>query len=264
MPDLQTADATLHYEVEGSGDPITVFAHGLTNSCMELAAFTPFAPGTKVRFCFRGHGHSSLPARGSYRFADFSRDLDEVARATGARNVVGTSLGAGAVVNLLGAQPARFERVVLLLPAALDAPIGDHSLFDRTADLLESLPRDAAIEAILSESGRARNYAANPHLREFDLMLWQDMNPKGVARAIREVTRDVAIDDRDRLREVTAPVMVISREGDAIHPAEVGRTLAGIMPNAELVVLESEEDLMTSIPQLVERVSRFLAAGTSR
>ena len=27
--------------MEGSGAPVTVFAHGLTNSCMELAAFTP-------------------------------------------------------------------------------------------------------------------------------------------------------------------------------------------------------------------------------
>lgn len=259
MPEVITDDATLHVEVEGDGVPVTVFAHGLTNSCRELAAFTPFAPGTKVRFCFRGHGHSSVPPAGSYRFADFARDLDAVAYAYRATNAVGTSLGAGAITHLLGRDPARFERVVFLLPAALDVPLGDHVDFDRTAGFLETLPKEEAIEAILAGSGRLAAYDVQPALRDLDLLLWQDMNPSGVARAIREVVRDVAIDDRERLRAVEAPTLIICREQDAIHPAELGRVLADLMPNAELVMLGSEEELMASIPMLVQRVSRFLA-----
>jgi 3-oxoadipate enol-lactonase len=259
VPQIQNEDVTLHVDIDGAGTPVTVFAHGLTNSCMELAAFTPLAAGTKVRFCFRGHGHSSAPPAGAYSFADFASDLDVVARAYGATNAVGTSLGAGALVHLLGEDPSRFERVVLLLPASLDRPIGDHTMFDRTADLLESLPRDEAIEAILRESGRDRNYERNPGLRESDLLLWQDMLPEGVARSIREVVRDVAIEDRERLRSVIAPALIIAREGDAIHPAGVARDLAQLLPNAQLVMLESEDDLMASIPMLVQRVSAFLA-----
>jgi 3-oxoadipate enol-lactonase len=259
VPEVVTDDVTLHVAVDGSGDPVTVFAHGLTNSCMELAAFTPFAPGTKVRFCFRGHGHSGTPPADRFGFADFARDLDAVARAYGATNAVGTSLGAGAITHLLGEQPDRFARVVFLLPAALDIPIGDHSMFDRTAELLETLPKDEAIETALRESGRAANYDVNPGLRDFDLLLWQDMNPVGVARAIRGVTRDVAIEDRERLRAVTAPALIIAREGDPIHPGDLGRVMADLMPNAELVMLGSEEELMESIPALVQRVSAFLA-----
>jgi 3-oxoadipate enol-lactonase len=260
LPQVEVDDASIHVEVDGDGEPVTVFAHGLTNSCMELAAFTPFAPGTKVRFCFRGHGHSSVPPVGSYGFADFARDLDAVSRAYGATNAVGTSLGAGAIVRLLASDPDRFERLVFILPAALDVPIGS-SLFDRTADLLERLPREEAIEAILRESGRERNYEANPGLRDLDLFLWRDMEPVGVARAIRGIAGDVAIDDRERLRAVTAPTLIVSREGDAIHPAELGRVLGELMPNAELLVLESEDDLLASIPRLVQRVSAFLAPG---
>jgi 3-oxoadipate enol-lactonase len=248
-------------EVEGSGTPITVFAHGLTNSCMELAAFTPMAPGTKVRFCFRGHGHSSVPDPGHYRFADFARDVDMVADAYDATCAFGTSLGAGAITHLVGERPDRFERLVFLLPAALDVPIVDHSMFDRTADLLETLPKDEAIEAILNDSGRAETYEIQPALRDFDMLLWQDMNPVGVARAVREVVRDVAIDDREKLRDVTVPALVIAREGDATHPAEVGRILADLMPNAELIMLRSEEDLLSSIPMLIQRVAAFLAEG---
>ena len=263
MPQVQNGEVTLHVDVDGVGEPVTVFAHGLTNSCVELAAFTPMAPGTKVRFCFRGHGHSSAPPPGAYSFADFASDLEAVATAYSATNAVGTSLGAGAIVSRLADEPERFERIVFLLPASLDRPIGDHSLFDRTAELLETLPRDEAIEAILRESGRERNYDDNPGLREFDMLLWQDMIPAGVARAIRQIVRDVAIDDRERLRAVTAPTLIIAREGDTIHPAEVGRVLTDLMPNAELVMLRSEEDLMMSIPVLVQRVSSFLVGGGS-
>ena len=39
MPEVRNDDATLFCEVEGEGEPVTVFAHGLTNNRNELAAF---------------------------------------------------------------------------------------------------------------------------------------------------------------------------------------------------------------------------------
>jgi 3-oxoadipate enol-lactonase len=225
VPEVVTADGVrLHVETDGAGEPVTVFAHGLTNSCNELAMFTPMLPGTAVRFCFRGHGHSDVPEPGHYRFADFARDLETVADAYGASRAVGTSLGAGAITHLLGERPDRFERIVFLLPAALDVPLASHE--------------------------------------KDDLFLWQDMTPQGVARAVREVVRDVAIPDRELLRAVTAPVLLICREGDSIHPAELGRVLADLLPNDELVMLGSEEELVAAIPDLVRRISAFLSEGS--
>jgi pimeloyl-ACP methyl ester carboxylesterase len=255
MPEVRNGDVTLHVEVDGAGDPVTVFAHGLTNSCRELAPFTPSLAGTAVRFCFRGHGHSSAPDHG-YRFADLASDLDAGARAFGARNAVGTSMGAGAIMSLLEHDPARFERIVMLLPASLDLPFRNPERFDGIADLLESYPKQEAIERIL-EASRER-YEAAPWLRELDLLLWEDMNPVGVARAIREVVRDVSISDRELLRKVEAPVLMICREGDSIHPAALGRILDELFSNSELVTLASEEELIASIPMLVERVRAFL------
>ncbi|HZN42760.1 MAG TPA: alpha/beta hydrolase [Actinomycetota bacterium] len=255
MPEVRNGDVTLHVEIDGEGPPVTVFAHGLTNSCRELAPFTPSVTGTAVRFCFRGHGHSSAPATG-YRFADLASDLDAVARAYGARNAVGTSLGAGAIMKLLEDDPDRFDRIVMLLPASLDVPFRDPGRFDGIADLLETFPRDEAIDRILDIT--AERYVRAPWLRELDLALWEDLNTVGVARAIREVTRDVSISDRELLRKVDAPVMLICREGDSIHPAELGRILVDLFPNAELITLGSEQELIASIPVLVERVRAFL------
>ena len=76
------------------------------------------------------------------------------------------------------------------------------------------LSKDQAIDAILSSPDRVEVYERAPWLREFDMLMWQDMNPQGIARAIREVVRDVAVEDRELLRRVTAPTMIIGREGD--------------------------------------------------
>jgi len=112
----------------------------------------------------------------------------------------GRAVEAGAITNLIAGEPDRFERIVFLLPAALDVPLADHRDFDRTAERLETLSKEEAVEAILTSPDRVELYERAPWLREFDALLWQDMNPQGVARAIREVVRDVAVEDRELLR----------------------------------------------------------------
>lgn len=258
LAQVRTEDAVLHVEVDGSGEPVTVLAHGLTNSCRELAAFTPSVPGTKVRFCFRGHGHSSVP-EGGYRFADFARDLDAVARSYCATRAVGTSLGAGAITSLLAADPARFERIVFLLPAALDVPFEYADRYLKTAELFDGKTREEAIELLIGSPERAATYAQAPWLRDLDRFLMQDLNPGGVARAIREIVFDFPIADRQLLRAVEAPALLICREGDETHPARLGYALGELMPNAELLMFRDETEMVQAIPRLVERVARFLS-----
>jgi 3-oxoadipate enol-lactonase len=260
MSEVLAPDGTrLHTVVEGEGEPVTVFAHGLTNSCVELAAFTPMLVGTKVRFCFRGHAHSGTPEQGHYRFADLASDVDAVATHYGATRAVGTSLGQGAITHLLGEDPDRFEKLVFILPAALDVHLTDFERFDRIADLLETLPTDEAIAQIVAGSGHVDQYDEKPWLRELDMFLWQDLNAVGVARAIRDVTRDVAITDRELLRKVDAPTLILCQEGDELHPLALGEILTDLMPNAELIVIGSEEELFTRLPELIATVDAFLS-----
>jgi 3-oxoadipate enol-lactonase len=259
MAEVMTDDAAIHVEVDGEGDPVTVLAHGLTNSCLELADLTQLMPGTKVRFCFRGHGHSSSPERG-YRFADFARDLDAVADAYGARIAFGTSLGAGAIGHLMVREPDRFDKVVLLLPAGLDRQFQYKERMLRMASLIEGKPQDEAIEAVLSDPERVAGYLEMPWLRDFDRRLLAGLNPEGVPRAIREIIEDRPFDDRERLRALTTPTLVIAREGDIIHPAEVARVIADLMPSAELMMFDDAFQMYAGIPQIVERVRAFIAS----
>jgi pimeloyl-ACP methyl ester carboxylesterase len=259
VPEIVTEDAVLHVEVDGEGDPVSVLAHGLTNSCRELAMLTPLVPGTKVRFCFRGHGHSSSPERG-YRFADFARDLDAVAAEYGAQIAFGTSLGAGAICHLVAREPDRFRKLILLLPAGLDVPFQYKDRMLRTAGLVDGKSREEAIQALLSDPERSANYLEMPWLRDFDRALLAELNPVGVPRAIREVIQDWPLEDRHDMAKVTAPTLLICREGDEIHPAIIGRILVDIMPNAELVMFEDGEHMYRSIPEIVGTVRDFVLA----
>jgi pimeloyl-ACP methyl ester carboxylesterase len=259
VPEVDVGDAVLHVEVDGEGQPVMVVAHGLTNSCRELAMLTPFVPGTKVRFCFRGHGHSSSPATG-YRFADFARDLEGVADACEATVAIGTSLGAGAIGRVVSEQPDRFDKLVFLLPAGLDLPFRYKDRFLRTAGLVEGKSREEAVDSLLTDPERVRNYLEYPWLRDFDRELLADFNPVGVPRAIREVIEDWPIPDRELMRKVEAPTLLICRRGDDIHPAIVGEILAELMPNAELMMFEDGEEMYRSIPMIVARVNALLAA----
>ncbi|HEX9124502.1 MAG TPA: alpha/beta hydrolase [Actinomycetota bacterium] len=257
MAQVVTNDVTLHVEIDGDGEPVTVVAHGLTNNCRELAALTPLLPGTAVRFDFRGHGRSSAPEAG-YRFEDFGRDVEAVADAYGATCAVGTSLGAGAIANLLCREPDRFDRMVWLLPAGLDLPFGFKDRYRSLADELDGKTPEEALEAIVSDPQRVAEYLQTPWKMELDKVMWAHEHPEGVARAIRGVIEDWPVPDRDLLRKVTAPTMLICIEGDDIHPAELGYILHDLLPDSELLMFESQETLFAAIPSIVEKVAVFL------
>ncbi|MEW6059033.1 MAG: alpha/beta hydrolase [Actinomycetota bacterium] len=258
MPHVETEDAVLYVEIDGHGEPTTVVAHGLTNNRNELAALTPLVPGTKLRFDFRGHGRSSAPAAG-YRFEDFARDVDAVAAAYGATCAIGTSLGAGAIANLACREPARFDRMVWLLPAALDRPFPFKDRFLKLAAMIDGKTPEEALEAIVSDPERVAQYVRMPWKLEVDRMMWDHEHPDGVAQALREVIEGWPVPDREMLRNVGAPTLLICAEGDEIHPAELGRILAGLLPNADLMMFRDEAELFGAIPALVRRVGEFLA-----
>jgi pimeloyl-ACP methyl ester carboxylesterase len=151
--------------------------------------------------------------------------------------------------------------MVWLLPAGLDRPFAVANRYHALAGGLEGKSPEEALQAVLNDPDRVSEYLETPWRLEVDRVLWQHDDPDGLARAIHGVVEDWPIPDRELLREVEIPTLVVCIEGDEIHPAELGRLLTSLLPNAELIELESQDELFARIPELVQRVSAFIAGN---
>ena len=245
--------------VTGAGAPVTVAAHGLGASLAETRPLLSGVTGTRVLYAARGHGASALPD-GRFDYRTLGEDLEQVADEHAATRALGVSMGAGALLSLLSRRPDRFERVVLFLPAAIDRPrtdeavrrvgglaaaleAGDRAQVERR--VLEELPGDLHEDRAVQAYARAR--AA--HL----------LTSPGVAVALRALPAVIPVPDRRLLSAVTGEVLLLAQEGDPLHPAQVARELAAVLPRARLVVFDQPGVVFRERGRLRAEISGFLA-----
>ncbi len=243
--------------ISGTGDPVTVFAHGLAGDITGTRPLGSAVAGRRVFFQFRGHGRSDAPP-GPWSFADLARDLRAVADLSGATRAIGVSMGAGALCRLLAETPDRFDRVVLYLPAPLDGvrpPVAAARL-ERLLTAVESGEAAAVAEAVEAEMPPSvRNTPAGwSHLRQRVEQLQRD----GLARELETLWAAPAVPDDAALTAVTAPVLVIGCRGDDVHPVAVAERLAGLLPDARLHVYDRPAVLWHHRADLRTRISAFL------
>jgi pimeloyl-ACP methyl ester carboxylesterase len=240
--------------VTGSGDPVTVAAHGLGASIAETRPLLSGVAGTRVFYAGRGHS-GELPA--PFTYADLGDDLLAVADEHGATRALGVSMGAGALLSVLARQPARFEKVVLFLPGALDKPRQDDAV-RRFAALVSSLEQQdlagvrefvsAEIPADLRE--RAAAY--------IDTRARFMLDAPGIAVGVASLPPVTPVPDRSMLGGVASEVLVLAQEGDALHPAQVARDVAAALPKARLVVFAQPGAVLRERARLRGLITEFL------
>jgi pimeloyl-ACP methyl ester carboxylesterase len=222
----------LEVVVAGSGEPVTVAAHGLGATLAETRPLLSGVAGTRVLYAARGHGASPLPD-GPLGYPLLADDLLAVADAAGAGRALGVSLGASTVLAALARQPERFEAVVLFLPAALDRPRTDAAV-GRLADLRRALDAGDAV-AVAAEVAREVPAAL---LGAPAVQAWARQRAAfllaspGVRAALRDLPDAHPVTDRTALSAVTAEVLLLAQEGDPLHPADIARELAAVLPRA--------------------------------
>jgi 3-oxoadipate enol-lactonase len=52
---------------------------------------------------------------------------------------------------------------------------------------------------------------------------------------------------------ITCPVLILCHEGDSAHPVETARTLARLIPHAQLIVSETQEEALERWPHLLRK-----------
>lgn len=217
----------------GRGEPRTVFAHGLAGSIPTTRPYAAKVPGVRSFLHFRGHGRSPAPD-GPWEYADLAAELWTVADHVGARQALGISMGAGALCAGLVDDPERFDKVVLVLPAAIDAPRQDAAMarFALLATLVEAGDHEGVAQHLLEQEPVAVRTA--PGMRTWARDQAGRLIGTGVGRALPHRT---PVADRAALSAVHAPVLLLAQEDDPAHPAAVARELAEIFPRAVLQVL---------------------------
>jgi pimeloyl-ACP methyl ester carboxylesterase len=223
----------VEYAVLGSGGPVTLFAHGLGGGRSETRPLASKVAGTRVLLSFRGHGGSDA-LDGGWDYDVLADDLRTVADHVGATACVGLSLGGGALLRVLRDDPTRFDRLAFVLPAALDHTRGDGATL-RLHSLGHAIDRgdvDAVTALLLAEvPAQLRERRGVPLLlgrRAQDLV----RRPAPVPRSA-----DRPLSDRSVLSRIVAPTLVIGQEADPLHPVELARELADLLPHASVLSL---------------------------
>lgn len=257
MPFVDGPDGPVEIVVSGRGEPVTVFAHGLASSIDETRPFGSGVRGTRVFLHFRGHGATASPST-PWTYAALTAELLAVADSVGATRGLGISLGGGALLRAAWTDPGRFERLVLVLPAAIDRPRHDQAIARMTAmgAMVETGDAKGLADGLIAEQpvgARGRPDVAVWAHRQAGRLL-----ASGAARALRDLPQQHPLPTVADLSHVGAQCLVIGQEGDTAHPASVARELAGRLPHSRLVVYDDSGLLWAHRDQLRRQIADFL------
>lgn len=253
----------LEYLTLGSGVPSTVFAHGLAGSIGTTRPFGTGVRGRRTFFHFRGHGRSVTP-QNDWTPAALAADLRTVADSVSATRCLGVSLGAAAMCALLADTPDRFERLVFVLPAALDPRSAGSApeVAARYQAMAEAVDRGdvtAVADHLVRQQPDALRDDAVVHAWAREQA--EGLVGSGVARALRTMPGVAPLADRDALQRVAAPALVIAQQEDEIHGVDVARDLTSALGNARLEVLPPGGILWAHRGRVRELIGEFLASA---
>lgn len=243
----------------GSGAPTTLFSHGFGGSIRDTRPFAAGVAGTSAFVHLRGHGGRPSPGPG-WRYADLTEELGAAIAASGATRALGVSMSAGALVRYAIERPWALEKIVMVLPAALDgsptpASRGQQEAAARAKSLVAAGDAEALAAGLAArEPAAVREIpAARSWFLERARTLLTTDQKDGL-----DLPWEAAIDDLSALATVTAPVLVLTHEEDVSHPVSVARSYAEHLPNATLEVLPAGSILWLGRSRVREIVSGFL------
>ena len=260
----------LAYAVSGNGPALLRAPHWITHLEHDAAVWGHLVEAinrrfTLVRFDQRGCGLSDRGAA-EISFEAWVRDLESVADAAQLERfaVLGISQGAAIAVAYAARHPERVSHLILFGGYAVGWAVRELTPHER--EKLETLGK--LIE--LGWSGRDPSLrqvfatqfipgATMERVRAFTELMQHSASTE---TALRIYHAFGAIDVRAEAARVHCPALVLHSTGDHRVPFEAGRSLAGLIPGARFVPLESENHLLLenepAMRKLLDAVDEFL------
>lgn len=236
----------LNYEVTGAEDASVVLLGSSLGTALGMWGPQVGVLAERFRvvaFDHRGHGGSEVPP-GPYTIADLGGDVLELLDELGVEQAsyVGISLGGAVGLWLAENAPDRFHRFALICPPA--DPAANAQMWSERAAQVRAEGTQAIVEATLG-----RWFL--PEFTEVEVVRQQflDTPDEGYAGCCEALA---STDLRAGLADITAPVLLITTDGDASVPPETVIPLASTIPGAHLEVIENAAHLVTySHPDVV-------------
>lgn len=229
----------LNYEETGPADaPVVLLGSSLgTTHAMWAPQVEVLAERFRViAFDHRGHGESEAPP-GPYTIDDLGGDVLELLDTLGVdqASYVGISLGGAVGLWLAENAPDRFHRFALLCPPC--SPADNAQMWTDRAATVRAEGTQAITDATLSRWFLPDFPDIEP-LRE-QLLNTPDEGYAACCEALG--TTDL----RDKLADITAPVLLVTTEQDTSIPPETVIPLASAIPGAHLEIIENAAHLVT-------------------
>ncbi|MDX6250829.1 MAG: 3-oxoadipate enol-lactonase [Kribbellaceae bacterium] len=239
----------LDYQMTGPEDaPVVLLGSSLgTTREMWAPQLEPLSERFRViAFDHRGHGGSEVPP-GPYSIEDLGGDVVELLNSllVERASYVGISLGGAVGLWLAENAPDRFHRFVLMCPPAYPAA-GAQVWTDRAAQV-----RAEGTQSIV-DATLGRWFL--PEFKDIEPLREQLLNTsdEGYAACCEALG---AMDLRDELAEITAPVLLITAESDTSIPPETVVPLASQIPGAQLEIIENAAHLVSySHPEVINHL----------
>ena len=237
MPQVKVGSDLFHVELDGQASaPVLMLSNSLGTN---LAMWDPQMPElTKrfhvVRYDSRGHGQSAAP-EGPYSIAQLGRDALAIMDDLGFERVHWLGLSKGGMVGqwLLTHAPHRIDRAVLANTAA---QAGSPDVWNERIRTVGASGMDAVASAVVQRWFTPDFQKRDPAAVERILAMLQSTPPQGYVACCSAV-RDM--DQREAIRAVERPVLVIVGSADPATPPEAGALIAEHIAGAELVTLEA-------------------------
>ncbi|HET9732728.1 MAG TPA: alpha/beta fold hydrolase [Acidimicrobiales bacterium] len=233
----------------GSGLPL-LWAHGLTSSrAAEDAAglFTWSPPGPLVRWDAPGHG-ASRPLRRPEdatwpRLADI---MLAVADGHGAEQFIAGGASMGTATSLWAAvtAPERVKALFLVIPpTAWETRAAQTHVYLERAAMVEEKGTAALAEAMEAEPVPALFAPVAETMKASRREATLAADPANLAKVLRGAAAS-DLPDRDRIRSLRVPSLILAWEGDGGHPVTTAAALSELLGDSELHVASQLRDVL--------------------
>jgi pimeloyl-ACP methyl ester carboxylesterase len=229
---------TLHYEESGRGEPVLLVpgmgARGRTWWLHQVPALVG-AGYRAITLDNRGAGHSD-PAPGGMTIDDLVADVAALIEhlCDGPSRLVGSSLGAHIVQELILARPGLARQAVLMAsrgrPDAFSRALAraEKSRYDDAVDL------PAAYDAVMRAMQNLSPHTLADEQKAQDWLDIFEMSAAGPDDGVRaQLDVDVHTDRLSAYAAIRVPTLVVAFADDMVAPTVRGRELAATIPGAE-------------------------------